>query len=144
MRSARVVAADPAPARHLEGGWLPPNDPNRGPSGPVIDGFNRRLAESGVMSEDDAAEEEAAPAVELGEGASVEGAPLARVASRLTWPQERSEIVRKQGDSVVRTPEGPRELSALLEATDTTYFATRQDFLRAVREVVGTGPIPTE
>jgi len=89
-------------------------------------------------------EEEEAPAVELGEGATVEGAPVARVASRLTWPLERSEISRKEGDAVVRTPDGPRALADLLEETDTTYFATRQDFLRAVREVAGTGPIPTE
>ena len=100
------------------------------------------------MSEDDAAdaeeEEEAAPAVELGEGASVEGAPVARIASRLTWPQERSEVVRKEGESAVRTPDGPRELASILEETDTTYFATRQAFLEAVRTVAGVGPVPTE
>jgi hypothetical protein len=89
-------------------------------------------------------EEEEAPAVELGEGATVEGAPIARVASRLTWPQERSEIVRKEGDAEVRTPDGPRTLESLLEGTDVTYFATRQDFLGAVRDVAGPGPIPTE
>ena len=89
-------------------------------------------------------EEEAAPAVELGEGAAVEGAPLARVASRLTWPQERSEIVRKEGEAEIRTPDGPQPLESLLEATDVTYFATRQAFLEAVRSVVGPGPVPTE
>jgi len=97
------------------------------------------------MSEDESPEaEEEAPAVELGEAERVEGAPLARVASRLTWPQERSEIVRKEGGAVVRTPDGPKELAGVLDSTDTTYFATRQDFLRAVRDVVGVGPVPTE
>ena len=97
-----------------------------------------------MSEESPEAEEEEAPAVELGEAESVEGAPLARVASRLTWPQERSEIVRKEGASVIRTPDGPTELSAALAETDTTYFATRQAFLRAVRDVVGVGPVPTE
>ena len=95
-------------------------------------------------SADGAEEEEEAPAVELGEGATVEGAPVARVASRLTWPQERSEIVRKEGGSEIRTPDGPRTLADVLDATDVTYFATRQAFYEAVRDVVGTGPIPTE
>ena len=93
---------------------------------------------------DDAEEEEEGPAVELGEGPTVEGAPLARVASRLTWPQERSEIVRKIGEAEVRTPEGPRPLADVLEATDVTYFATRKSFYEAVEDVVGTGPVPTE
>ncbi len=112
-----------------------------------FDGFNRRLAETGAMSEEgngDGEEEDEGPAVELGDGESVEGAPLARVASRLTWPQERSEIVRKEGESVIRTPEGPRELADVLGSTDVTYFATRKAFYEAVRDVVGTGPIPTE
>ena len=97
-----------------------------------------------MSEESDESEEEDAPAVELGEGASVEGAPVARVASKLTWPQERSEIVRKQGEVEVRTPDGPRTVEDVLAETDTTYFATRQDFVRAIREVVGTGPVPTE
>ena len=96
------------------------------------------------MSDEEPDEEEAAPAVELGEGTSVEGVPIARVASRLTWPQERSEVVRKEGDVVIRTPEGPQPLSAVLEAADTSYFATRQAFLSAVRAVVGVGPVPSE
>ena len=90
---------------------------------------------------DDAAEE---PAVELGDAGAVDGAPLARVASRLTWPIERSEVARKEGETVIRTPEGPRELAAVLEDVDTTYFATRQEFVSAVREVIGVGPVPTE
>lgn len=97
-----------------------------------------------MAEEDEEADEEEAPAVELGEGADVEGAPIARVASRLTWPQERSEIVRKLGDETVRTPEGARSVEEILAETDTTYFATRHDFYRAVRDVVGTGPVPTE
>jgi len=97
-----------------------------------------------MAEDDDEAEEPEAPAVELGEAAPVEGAPIARVASRLTWPQERSEIVRKEGETTVRTPDGPRALADVLESTDVTYFATRQAFSEAVRGVVGTGPVPTE
>lgn len=97
------------------------------------------------MSEaEDEAEEPEEPAVELGEGPAVEGAPIGRIASRLTWPQERSEIVRKEGTERIRTPDGPRELGDVLEATDVSYFATRQAFLEAVRQVVGAGPVPTE
>jgi hypothetical protein len=94
------------------------------------------------MADDDDAEDEA-PAVELGDGARVEGAPLARIASRLTWPQEKSRIVEKEGDAVIRTPDGPQELSAVLESVSTTYFDSRQTFVRAVQEAVGTGPVPT-
>lgn len=88
-------------------------------------------------------EEEAGPTVELGEGSPVEGAPLARVAARLTWPQEKSEVVRKEGNAVIRTPEGPQSLEDVLDAVETTYFGRRQDFVDAVRGVVGTGPIPS-
>lgn len=97
-----------------------------------------------MADEPDTAEEEPGPTVELGEGEPVEGAPLARVASRLTWPQEKSEIDRKEGDTVIRTPDGPQELHDVLDAVETTYFARRQDFITAVRTVIGTGPIPTE
>jgi hypothetical protein len=92
------------------------------------------------MSDDDETE----PAVELGEGPNVDGAPLARVASRLTWPQERSRIEEKEGDAVIRTPDGPRELTAVLEEVDETYFDRRQTFLAAVRDVIGHGPVATE
>jgi hypothetical protein len=92
------------------------------------------------MSDDDETE----PAVELGEGPNVDGAPLARVASRLTWPQERSRIDEKEGDAVIRTPDGPRELTAVLEEVDETYFDRRQTFLAAVRDVIGHGPVATE
>ncbi|WP_158057566.1 DUF5789 family protein [Halorussus halophilus] len=92
---------------------------------------------------DDNEEEADEPAVELGEGESVEGAPLARVASRLHWPIQKSEIERKEGDATVRTPDGPRELSDVLGDVDETYFESRQEFQRLVRDAVGTGPIPT-
>lgn len=93
--------------------------------------------------DDSTDEEEAGPTVELGEGTPVEGAPLARVAARLTWPQEKSEVVRKEGDAVIRTPEGPQSLKDVLDGVETTYFGRRQDFVDAVRGVVGTGPIPS-
>lgn len=92
---------------------------------------------------DEEAEDEA-PAVELGEGETVEGAPLAQVASRLTWPQEKSLIERKEGDAVVRTPDGPQTLSDVLTEIDVTYFDTRQSFVEAVHGVVGAGPVETE
>ncbi|MFQ3295543.1 MAG: hypothetical protein ACI9PP_001819 [Halobacteriales archaeon] len=91
---------------------------------------------------DDQAEEEK-PAVELGDGEPVEGAPIARVASRLTWPQETTGIEQKEGDAVIRTPDGPRELAEVLESVDQTYFDRRQTFVNAVREVIGDGPVPT-
>ncbi|KTG24921.1 DUF5789 family protein [Haloferax profundi] len=92
------------------------------------------------------ADEEAdeAPVVELGEGESVEGAPLARVASRLTWPQEKSSILKKEGDAVIRTPSGPQTLEDVLADVDETYFDTRQTFVNDVLDVVGRGPVATE
>ncbi len=56
---------------------------------------------------DDESEEEEAPAVELGEGPDVEGAPLARVSARLTWGIEHSTIVEREGETTIRTPDGP-------------------------------------
>jgi hypothetical protein len=91
----------------------------------------------------DDSEEDEGPAVELGDGAPVEGAPLARVASRLTWGMEHSEIVRREGDTVVRTPDGPQELGDVLDEVDVPYFEHRREFTDAVREVVGDGPVPT-
>lgn len=93
---------------------------------------------------EDEMEEETGPAVELGDGASVEGAPVARIASRLTWPIEKSAIVRKEGESVIRTPDGGRQVAELLEEADRTHFATRQEFVDAIRAAAGTGPVPTE
>lgn len=92
---------------------------------------------------DDAEDEDDAPAVELGERTPVEGAPLARVASRLTWPLQKSEVRRREPDAVIRTPDGPQELDAILDEVETTYFERRQEFVEDVRAVVGTGPIPT-
>jgi hypothetical protein len=83
------------------------------------------------------------PAVTLGEGNPVEGAPLARVAERLMWGIGKSEIVAREGQTTVRTPDGPRDLADILEDVDRTYFATRQEFTDAVGEAVGTGPVPT-
>ena len=110
----------------------------------VIESVTVGTADVSGMSEEEAEEEAEEPAVELGEGADVEGAPIARVAARLTWPQERSRIVEKEGDATVRTPDGPRTLSEVLEETDTTYFDTRQTFVEAVEDVIGRGPIATE
>lgn len=88
-------------------------------------------------------ENEDEPAVELGEGEPVEGAPIARVSARLMWGIEKSEIEDREGDTVIRTPDGPRELAGVLEDVDRTYFSKRREFEDAVREVVGTGPVPT-
>jgi len=93
------------------------------------------------MADDDSEDE--GPAVELGAGEPVEGAPLARVASRLTWGMKKSEIDRREGDTTIRTPDGPRELGGVLDDVDVPYFERRQAFTGAVREVIGTGPIPT-
>lgn len=97
-----------------------------------------------MATDGDSDDEEQAPAVELGDGDPVTGAPLARVASRLTWPIERSEIERLEGTVVIRTPDGGQELADLLADVDHTYFATRQEFVSAVRDVAGVGPVPTE
>lgn len=83
------------------------------------------------------------PAVSLGEQRPVDGAPLARVSSRLSWPKQKSEVDRLEGDSVVRTPDGPQTLSDILTAVDETYFEHRREFEAHVRDVIGTGPIPT-
>lgn len=89
------------------------------------------------------AEDEEDAAVVLGEGDPVEGAPLARISARLMWGIEREEIERREGDTLVRTPDGPRELGDILAAVDQPYFATQREFEQAVRTVIGTGPIPT-
>jgi len=92
------------------------------------------------MADDEESEE---PAVTLGDGEQVEGAPLARVAARLMWGIEKSKIVEREGGTTIRTPGGPNELGDVLAAVDQPYFATRQEFVDAVEDVVGTGPIPT-
>ena len=88
-------------------------------------------------------EDDSEPAVELGEHTPVEGAPLARVTSRLTWPKEASEVDRLEGESVIRTPDGPRELATVIAELDETYFERRQEFESYVRTVIGTGPVQT-
>lgn len=93
------------------------------------------------MSEDDDTEDE--PAVPLGDGEPVDGAPIVRVAERLMWGIEKSEVVSREGDTVVRTPDGPRALEAVLGDVDHPYFATRQEFLDAVETAIGSGPVPT-
>jgi hypothetical protein len=88
-------------------------------------------------------EDDEEPAVALGEGEPVEGAPLARVTARLMWGIEKSTIVEREGDTVIRTPDGPRELADVLADVEEPYFATRQEFEAAVEGVIGTGPVPT-
>lgn len=93
---------------------------------------------------DDESEDAAEPAVELGDGPDVDGAPLARISARLTWGIEHSTIVDREGDTTIRTPNGPQELETVLEDVDVPYFADRQEFESAVRDVIGTGPVPAE
>ncbi|EMA54610.1 DUF5789 family protein [Halococcus thailandensis] len=96
------------------------------------------------MADDEADEETEEPVVELGEGPSVEGVPLARVTSRLTWGMEHSTVEQRVGDIEIRTPDGPTSLSAVLAEVDEPYFERRQEFEESVREVVGAGPVQTE
>lgn len=93
------------------------------------------------MADDD--EEENGPVVELGEGEPVDGAPLARVSSRQTWGMEKSRLAEREGDTEIRTPDGPQRLGDVLESVDAVYFTRRQDFEDAVENVMGTGPVPT-
>ncbi|MFB6103709.1 MAG: DUF5789 family protein [Halobacteriaceae archaeon] len=93
------------------------------------------------MSDDEDADAE--PAVTLGDSAVVEGIPLARVTSRLTWGMAASDLQDRVGDITIRTPDGPQELDEVIAATDLVYFETRQEFEDAVRSVVGVGPVPT-
>lgn len=92
------------------------------------------------MSEEDEADP---PAVELGDHPPVEGAPLARIASRLSWPRAKSDVVVQEGDATIRTADGPQSLESVLEDVETPYFATRQEFVADVRDVIGYGPAPT-
>lgn len=87
--------------------------------------------------------EETEEGVSLGEGPQVEGAPLARVTARLTWPIRKSDVERREGEAVVRTPDGPQTVSDLLEAVDETYFDTPRNFEHSIRAVTGAGPVPT-
>lgn len=93
------------------------------------------------MSEDD--DESDAPTADLGADADVDGVPLARVASRLTWGMAHGEVVDREGDTVIRTGDGPQELGTVLESVDISYFESRQEFERSIRDVIGYGPVPT-
>lgn len=88
-------------------------------------------------------DEEEETQVELGPQTPVEGAPLARVASRLTWGLEKSEVVRREGDVEIRTADGPVRLVDALDGVDDTYFSSRNAFVDAVRAQLPDGPIPT-
>lgn len=104
--------------------------------------LNRAAREPAAMSDDEEQEEEE-PLVELGESVPVEGVPLVQAASRLSWPKQQSEVSRREGETVVRTPDGPKRVDELLESIENPYFQSRQEFVNAVREVTGTGPVPT-
>lgn len=93
------------------------------------------------MADEDEETEE--PAVELGDPTPVEGAPLGRVASRLSWPRSRSDVLVQEGETEIRTGDGPITLATILEDVDITYFSTRQEFISAVREEIGYGPVET-
>lgn len=88
--------------------------------------------------------EDAEPAVELGEGADVSGAPLSQLAARLTWPMEKSAIIDRLGDEEIRTADGPVSLATVIEDVDDTYFGSRQHFVEAIREHLPDGPVSTE
>lgn len=94
------------------------------------------------MSDNGEAEEDE-PVVELGDGPDVEGAPVSRVASRLFFPIEESEVLRREGETTIRTPDGPQTVGDVLGETDEVYFETNADLVNAVRSVVGTGPVRT-
>lgn len=93
------------------------------------------------MSEEDDAEE--GPVVPLGDGEDVEGAPLARVVSRLHWGMSKGEIAEREGTTVIRTADGPQELGTILDDVETPYFESRREFTEAVRSQIGVGPIPS-
>lgn len=94
------------------------------------------------MSDDDS--DDATPAVELGEGPDVDGAPLSRVTARLTWGIEHSTVVDREGETTIRTPDGPRTLADVMDEVDETYFSDRHEFEEKIRAVIGTGPVQTE
>lgn len=96
------------------------------------------------MSDNEEEAEEAEPAIELGEGPDVTGEPISRVASRLTWPAKRSDVRAQEGDAVVRSPEGPRDLDDVLAESEVPLFESRSEFVAEVESVVGRGPVATE
>ena len=93
------------------------------------------------MADDE--EEDDGPIVELGEGPAVDGAPLSRVSSRLHFGIERSEVLRREGDTEIRTPDGPRTIESVFDESDETYFPTSESLRETVKGIVGTGPVPT-
>jgi hypothetical protein len=95
-------------------------------------------------ADEDGEEEAEEPAVELGEGEPIEGAPLARVTARLHFPLQKSEVQRREGGTTIRTPSGPRTVTDVLADVETTYFATDDEFRSTIEGVIGTGPVPTE
>ncbi|WP_435074890.1 DUF5789 family protein [Halorubrum sp. HHNYT27] len=95
------------------------------------------------MSDNEEAEE-SEPAVELGDGPDVAGEPIVRVASRLTWPAKRSDVVAQEGDAAVRSPDGPRDLDDVLADSEVPLFESRSEFVAEVEELVGRGPVATE
>jgi hypothetical protein len=94
------------------------------------------------MSMADEAEDEE-PIVELGEGESVKGAPIRQVTARLYFGIEHSEVIRREGETQVRTPSGPRSLSDVLSEVETTYFETRRDLEHTIETTIDTGVVPT-
>lgn len=92
------------------------------------------------MADDDESDE---PAVVLGDSVEVEGVPLAQVSARLMWGTEKSAIDEREGETSIRTPDGPRKLTDVLGDVDQTYFPTRQEFEAAIRRAIGHGPVPT-
>jgi len=110
----------------------------------MIETIRKTPIKSTAMSDEDDADEEATPTVQLGDGRTVEGAPIARIAARLAWPQTKSDILEKFGETDIRTPDGPQSLATILESVEDTYFDRRQTFVSAVRDVVGREPIATE
>lgn len=120
-----------------EGGRGPPRACDR------VEGIIAGGGKAHGMADEDEDENEG-PVVELGDETPVEGQPLARVASRLTWPREGSRLLEKEGDAVIRTPSGPRTLSDVLDDVDSSYFETRKEFVNEVKSVVGTGPVETK
>jgi hypothetical protein len=110
----------------------------------TIETIRNTPVERTVMSDGDDSDDESTPTVQLGDGRAVEGAPIARVAARLAWPQRKSDILEKFGDTDIRTPDGPQSLATILESVDDTYFDRRQTFVAAVRDVIGREPVATE
>lgn len=122
---------------------MPKRCVRRGADAAGIERSNDGPGEARHMADDSEDEGEDEPAVELGEGPTVEGAPVARVAARLTWGIERSEIRRREGDTEIRTPDGPRPLGGILDEVDVPYFERRREFESAVRDAIGRGPVRT-